>query len=583
MSSPASPDNSLHLYKRLLGFTRPYWRLLLISLVGFVLFAAMETLMAHLMKYFVEGLETRDKQLMWMVPLAIVAARIAHGVGSFFGNYYIARVGLGVVNDLRKTLFEHLLYLPSRYFDQNNSGEIISLLTYNVQQVTGSVTNAVKILMRDGFSVIGLFIYLVVIDWKLTLIFVAIAPLLALLVSTASRYFRRLSRRMQVSMGGITHIANEAISGFRLVRSFGAQAYEKDRFDQACDQNNQLSKKYERISALQAPIFHLVIAIDLAIMLFLILAFWQQNTGAAVAYLTAAAMIAKPLRQVATVNEIIQRGLAAAESIFAVVDLPGEPDHHQKALQVSAGRIEFRQLCFSYDGERPALKNVSFTIEPGQQVALVGSSGSGKSTLTHLLLRLYEPDSGEILIDGVPIQQVSLRSLRQQIALVNQQTLLFNDTALRNIAYGTDLDTVSREAVEEAAQAAQAKGFIEALPEGFDSLIGEDGTRLSGGQRQRIAIARALYKNAPILVLDEATSALDNESESAIQSALDRLAQNRTSLVVAHRLSTIEKADCIIVMQDGEIVEMGTHSSLMAANGYYANKLVRAGATQPDA
>lgn len=566
----APADNSWQLYRRLLTYTRPYSRLLIISLCGFLLYSGMETLMAQLMKYFVEGLETRDKQLMWMVPVAIVAARFVHGIGAYFGNYYIARVGIQVVNDLRRDLFQHLLHLPSRYYDNQNSGEIISLITYNVAQVTGSVTKAVQVGLRDGFTVVGLFAYLIWVDWKLTCIFIAIAPILGLLANIASRYFRRLSGRMQVSMGGITHISNEAISGYRLVKSYNGQKYEAERFNIACQDNNRLSKKYERIASLQGPLFHLVIAINLSIILFLIMTFWQQDTGTAVAYLTAAGMIAKPLRQVATINETIQKGLSAAETIFEVIDMHAEPDEHSAQLQVTSGNIEFKNLHFSYTDHKQALNNINFTVAPGQTVALVGQSGSGKSTLSHLLLRLYEPQSGGILIDGTRIDQVSLQSLRQNIALVNQHTILFNDTVAGNIAYGLEDKDIDLERVYKAAELAQASEFILALPEGFNTLIGEDGDKLSGGQRQRLAIARAIYKDAPILVLDEATSALDNEAEKAIQIALDALAKDRTTIVIAHRLSTIEAADKIVVLEKGKIVETGTHSELINANGAYA-------------
>jgi subfamily B ATP-binding cassette protein MsbA len=544
-------------------------RLMIISLCGFVLYSGMETLMAQLMKYFVDGIETRDKQLLWAVPVAIVVARLFHGVGSYFGNYYIARVGIHVVNDLRSHLFKHLLHLPSQYYDNQNSGEIISLITYNVAQVTGSVTKAVQVGLRDGFTVIGLLAYLIWVDWKLTCIFVVIAPILGLLANGASRYFRRLSRKMQVSMGGITHITNEAISGFRLVKSYNGQKYEAERFNTACKDNNLLSKKYERIAALQGPLFHLVIAVNLAIILFLIMAFWQHDTGTAVAYLTAAGMIAKPLRQVATINETIQKGLSAAESIFAVIDMQSERDEHSAVLQVKNGVIEFKAVGFSYDEQKQALSNINFTVQPGQTIALVGRSGSGKSTLSNLLLRLYDVQQGAILIDGTPINRVSLHSLRQNIALVNQHTVLFNDTVTRNIAYGLDDKDIDIKRVEQAAQLAQAQEFILALPDGFNTLIGEDGDKLSGGQRQRLAIARAMYKDAPILVLDEATSALDNEAEKAIQIALDALAKNRTTLVIAHRLSTIEHADTIVVMDQGQIIETGTHSELIARNGAY--------------
>lgn len=565
-----SADNSWQLYRRLLSYTRPYSRLLIISLCGFLLYSAMETAMAQMMKYFVEGLESRDKDLMWMVPLAIVIARLVHGVGSYFGNYYIARVGIHVVNDLRRELFKHLLHLPSSYYDSQNTGEIISLITYNVAQVTGSVTKAVQVALRDGFTVLGLFVYLIWVDWKLTCIFVAIAPVLGLLANTASRYFRKLSLRMQVSMGGITHITNEAISGFRLVKSFNGQDYEATRFDKACEENNRLSKKYERIASLQGPLFHLIIAINLSIILFLIMTFWQQDTGTAVAYLTAAAMIAKPLRQVATINETIQKGLSAAETIFAVIDMQAERDDCKTPLQVKNGAIEFNQVFFNYPDREHTLQAISLQINPGETVALVGQSGSGKSTLSHLLLRLYEPNQGSILIDGTDINQVGLTSLRNAIALVNQQTVLFNDTVAGNIAYGVAPADIDMRRVENAAGLAQARDFILALPEGFNTLIGEDGDKLSGGQRQRLAIARAIYKDAPILILDEATSALDNEAEKAIQIALDTLAKDRTTIIIAHRLSTIEAADKIVVLKHGKIVEIGTHSELLSANGAYA-------------
>lgn len=563
-------DNSV-LYRRLLGYAARYRKFFVISVIGFVIFSAMEAAMAKLMEYFVRGLETRDTQLMVMVPVAVVLARILHGVGYYFGNFYISKVGLGVVNDLRKELFTSLVYLPNRFYDGRTSGELVSLLIYNIQQVTGSVTNAVKVAMRDGFSVIALLGFMFYMNWLLTLCFLLIAPVLVGLVALASRYFRGLSRRMQVSMGGITHIANEALQGFRLVRSFLGQRYEAERFSRASDENTALATKYERVAALQGPAFHVVIAIDLAIMLFLVMWLWQDDVGSAVAYLTAATMIAKPLRSLSSINETIQKGLAAAETIFEVIDLPPEPDQGQQELTVDQGRIELRNACFRYNAEAIGLQDVNLVVEPGQTVALVGRSGSGKSTLANLLMRFYELDSGSILIDGQDITQVTLQSLRQQIALVNQQTVLFNDSVARNIAYGLSGENATADEIQRAARHAHALEFIERLPLGFDTQVGEDGARLSGGQKQRLAVARALLKDAPILVLDEATSALDNESEKAIQAALETLQQGRTTLVIAHRLSTIESADKIVVMDSGRIVECGSHRELLALQGQYAS------------
>ncbi|HEY7774210.1 MAG TPA: lipid A export permease/ATP-binding protein MsbA [Marinagarivorans sp.] len=568
-----SRDNtdSWPLYKRLLTYVRPYRIYFALCFIGFVVMAAMEVAMAEMMKYFVDGLTTRDKQMIIWVPIAVVLARILHGFGAFAGNFFISRVGLGVVNDMRKQLFAHMLALPCSFYDAHNSGQLVSIVIYNIAQVTGSVTNAVKIALRDGFTVVGLLIYLFYVEWKLTVIFLIMAPLLAGLVTIASRYFRRLSRRMQTTMGDITHVTNEALQGYKLVKSYNGQKYESERFNHASDENTRLATKYERVSALQGPIYHVVIAASLGLILFLILLFWEDSAGSAIAYLTAAGMIAKPIRQLSSVNEIIQRGLSASETIFDVLDMPSEQTQSDatKKLEVQGGQVSFQNISFNY-GDKRALCNVNLDIKPGQTVALVGQSGSGKSTLVSLLLRFYEPQSGQILIDGQAISEVSLASLRAQIAFVNQQTTLFNDSIAANIAYGADAE-LDQTALLEAAQSANALQFVEQQNNGFDTPIGESGDRLSGGQRQRLAVARALYKDAPILVLDEATSALDNESEKLIQEALDTLQQGRTTIVIAHRLSTIENADVIVAMRDGEIVETGSHQELLNQGGYYAS------------
>lgn len=575
MSNPSTTENSWELYKRLLRFAKPYRFYFVLCFIGFIVMASMEVAMAHMMEYFVEGLTSRDKQYILYVPIAVVIARILHGLGAFGGNFFISRVGLGVVNDMRKRLFGHMLELPAAFYDSKNSGQLVSLVIYNIGQVAGSVTSAVKIALRDGFTVLGLLIYMFYVDWKLTLVFLIMAPLLAGLVSIASRYFRRVSRRMQVTMGDITHVSNESLQGFRLVKSYNGQSFERARFNRASDENTRLSTKYERVSALQGPIYHTVIAINLAFILFLILLFWQDSAGSAIAYLTAAGMIAKPIRQLSSVNETIQKGLAASESIFEVIDLSGESpdDQNLKALTVTEGEVTFKDVSFGYN-EQLALKHVSLNIAPGKTVALVGQSGSGKTTLVSLLLRFYEPSSGIISIDGQPISEVSLASLRSQIAFVNQQTTLFNDSVRANIAYGSTGD-IDEERLIEAARHANALDFIQNLSEGFDTFIGETGDRLSGGQRQRLAIARAIYKDAPILVLDEATSALDNESEKLIQEALEKLQEGRTTIVIAHRLSTIENADMIVAMREGEVIEAGSHQELLEKGGYYASLYAR--------
>lgn len=575
MSNPSTTDNSWELYKRLLRFAKPYRFYFVLCFIGFIIMASMEVAMAHMMEYFVEGLTNRDKQYIIYVPIAVVIARILHGLGAFGGNFFISRVGLGVVNDMRKRLFGHMLELPAAFYDSKNSGQLVSLVIYNIGQVAGSVTSAVKIALRDGFTVLGLLIYMFYVDWKLTLVFLIMAPLLAGLVSIASRYFRRVSRRMQVTMGDITHVSNESLQGFRLVKSYNGQSFERARFNRASDENTRLSTKYERVSALQGPIYHTVIAINLAFILFLILLFWTDSAGSAIAYLTAAGMIAKPIRQLSSVNETIQKGLAASESIFEVIDLSGESpdDQNLKALTVTQGEVTFKDVSFGYN-DQLALKQVSLNISPGQTVALVGQSGSGKTTLVSLLLRLYDPSAGAISIDGQPISEVSLASLRSQIAFVNQQTTLFNDSVRANITYGSTAE-IDEERLIEAARHANALDFIQNLSEGFDTFIGETGDRLSGGQRQRLAIARAIYKDAPILVLDEATSALDNESEKLIQEALEKLQEGRTTIVIAHRLSTIENADMIVAMREGEVIEAGSHQELLEKGGYYASLYAR--------
>ncbi|GHU34260.1 lipid A export ATP-binding/permease protein MsbA [Betaproteobacteria bacterium] len=574
--------SSLKIYFRLLGYLRPFIGLFVTSLLGFVVFASAQPMLASILKFFVDGLADgtstfRDIPLLggldlaYGVPLLLLVIIFWQGLGSYLGNYFLARVSLGLIHDLRIALFESLLRLPNTYFDQNNSGHLISRITYNVTMVTGAATDAIKVVIREGLTVVFLFGYLLWMNWKLTLVMVAILPIIGVMVSKASRKFRKQSNKIQAAMGDLTHIASEMIQGYRVVRGFGGEDYEAERFRASSKANTAKQLRMARTSAVFTPALQLVTFASMSALLFLVLLLrGDASAGDLVAYITAAGMLPKPIRQLSEVSATVQKGLAGAESIFAQLDEPREVDLGTVERDRVSGRIEIRKLSFSYDGEHQILDDINLVIEPGQMVALVGRSGSGKSTLSSLIPRFYRCGDGQILIDSIDVRDFTLRNLRRHIALVTQQTSLFNDSVANNIAYG-DLADAPRKSIEEAAEAAYASEFINKLPQGYDTLIGENGTLLSGGQRQRLAIARAILKNAPILILDEATSALDTESERHIQKALDRVMQNRTTLVIAHRLSTIEKADIIMVMDQGRIVECGSHAELLARNGHYAS------------
>ena len=453
----------------------------------------------------------------------------------------------------------------------SSTGYLISRITYNVGSVTGAATDALKVMVREGLTVVFLFGYLLWMNWKLTMVMVAILPLIALMVKSASKKFRSQSRKIQSAMGELTHVSSETIQNYRVVRSFGGERYERERFYEASEDSTRKQLRMTRTSAIYTPSLQLVNYAAMAFLMFLVLFLrGDASVGDLVAYITAAGLLPKPIRQLSEVSSTIQKGLAGAESIFEQLDEVTEPDNGTIEKERVSGALEVKHLSFVYPGtEKVVLQDISFTVEPGQMVALVGRSGSGKSTLANLIPRFYQHDQGQILLDGTPIEDYRVENLRKHIALVTQQVSLFNDSVMNNIAYG-DLRNLPREAVEQAAEAAYAREFIDLLPQGFETRVGENGVMLSGGQRQRLAIARALLKSAPVLILDEATSALDTESERYIQAALDRVMEGRTTLVIAHRLSTIEKADLILVMDKGHIVERGTHESLLAQNGYYA-------------
>ena len=568
-----STDSAWYTYRRLLVYVRPLWLIFVISFIGFAIYGAGQALSAKWLEMVVDTVQRKDYDQRWFLAAAVMGIFILRGVGAFIGNYSIAYVGREVIHRLRTQVFERLLLLPSHYYSHKSSGELLAKLTYNVEQVTEAVTNAIKVLFREGLTVAGLLGYMFYLNWKLTLIFIAAGPLIGLVVSMAAKRMRKLSRRIQKSVGDITESASESIKGYQVVRIFGGAEAERERFHQASLHNKRQFMKLVVTQSLNTPVIQLLVALALSALLFLAMhpdVMGTMSTGGFVAFLTAAGMITKPLRLLTDVTSIVQKGIAAAESLFEVLDEPVEHDSGTRIL----GRvrdIEFRQLCFSYPGsDKQVLQDISLCLPQGKTVALVGRSGSGKTTLASLLPRFNDGWNGELLINDEPLESFTLDSLRGQISLVNQNVVLFNGTIAENIAYGA-MAGASEEAIMAAATAAHVTEFVERLPQGIHTRVGENGVLLSGGQRQRIAIARAILKDAPILILDEATSALDTESERHIQEALEGVMRGRTTLVIAHRLSTIEKADIIVVMENGYIVEQGSHSDLLEQQGAYAN------------
>ncbi|HCN45240.1 MAG TPA: lipid A export permease/ATP-binding protein MsbA, partial [Pseudomonas sp.] len=496
-SSGSASPSSMKIYFRLLGYVRPYIGLFLLSIVGFLIFASTQPMLGYILKYFVDGLSNpeavlfptvpylRDLQLLQAVPLLIILIAAWQGLGSFLGNYFLAKVSLGLVHDLRVELFNNLLTLPNRYFDKNNSGHLISRITFNVTMVTGAATDAIKVVIREGMTVVFLFGSLLLMNWRLTLVMIAILPLIAFMVSRASKKFRKQSKKIQVAMGDVTHVASETIQGYRVVRSFGGETYEQKRFLDASQSNTDKQLRMTRTGAIYTPLLQLVIYTAMAILMFLVLYLrGDASAGDMVAYITLAGLLPKPIRQLSEVSSTIQKGVAGAESIFEQLDVEPEVDKGTVERSSVTGRLEVHNLSFTYPGtERRVLDDISFAVEPGQMVALVGRSGSGKSTLASLIPRFYHHNHGEILLDGVEIEDYRLLNLRRHIAQVTQHVTLFSDTVANNIAYG-DLAGAPRADIEAAAAAAYAKDFVDQLPEGFDTQVGENGVLLSGGQRQ---------------------------------------------------------------------------------------------------
>jgi len=563
--------SSFTIYARLLKYVVPFIKFFIVSVLGFVIVAVAQPLFAELVKLIINTIEHGNKADNKFLPAYIMMLVLFRSTGAFFGNYFLAKVSVNVVNKLRQEIFNHYTKLSIEYFDTQNSGHLISLITYNVAEVTRAVTDSVRTFIREGLTAIGLLGYLLWLNWQLTLIFFVIAPFIAVLVTKVSKKLRSLSKNVQDSMGDMTHITSELVMGSRVVKCFGGSDYEIKRFKKVSFFNKQQSQKVALVAAIQNPIMQLLVASALSALLFLALTIMDTaSTGDFVAYLLAAFMVPKPIQSLAQANNDIQKGIAAAADIFNALDV--EPENDQGIIEKAAGKgvLSFENISFSYpNSKKLALKNINLTIEAGQTVAIVGASGSGKTTLTNLIPRFYDYSQGRILVDGIEINQYTLSCLREQIALVTQNITLFNDTVFNNIAYGV-LGDIDETLVLKAAEDAYATEFIDALSHGMQTETGEHGIQLSGGQRQRLAIARALLKNAPILILDEATSALDTQSERYIQKALEHVMAHRTTIVIAHRLSTIEKADVILVMEQGEIIERGAHAELITKQGAYA-------------
>ena len=563
-------SGSLGVYKRLLSYVKPYRWYFLISVIGYSFYSVTQPLFAALIKYIIDTLQAGERQEMLYLPLFFSGLVLFRGIGAFLGNYFLARVSNTVVHDLRSEVFDHYTMLPTAYFDQNNSGYMISRITHNVGEVTKAVTDAVRTFVREGLTVVGLLGYLFYTEWKLTLVFLAITPVIAVMVTYVSKRLRRLGKRIQNSVGDMTHVVSELVNGHRIVRSYGGQEYESRRFHDSSWNNRNQSLKLAATMAIHNPLLQFFISLALAGLMYLALFFMKDvSAGGFVAYLTAAFMLPKPIRQLSDANSLIQKGIVAAESIFEVLDEAMEKNQGSYVCQRVKGDIKYQHVYFSYQDKRDyVLKDINFHIRPGQTVALVGPSGGGKSSIVNLLPRFYDYQKGKILLDDREIKEYELSCLRRQMALVTQNITLFNDTVANNIAYG-ELAGANRDKIIAAAKDAYALEFIEKLPDGFDTNIGEQGVSLSGGQRQRLALARALLKNAPILILDEATSALDVNSEKWIQAALENVMKNRTTIVIAHRLSTVIKSDVIYVVDQGRIIEKGTHLELMNKKGLY--------------